>query len=124
PSTRRVPEVAARRPAIRRMSVVLPAPSGPTSAVSSPARTSMETPSSARTSPPLPGARKVLRRSVPVTTADVMSGPRAVGRQIYRGWHTEPQLIAGILHEHADLVYETGAQLLRLHGLRREFGRG
>src|SRR6185437_10543720 len=124
PSTCKVPELTASRPAIRRMSVVLPAPSGPTSAVSSPARTSIETSSSARTSPPFPDARNTLRRSFPTTTGGAMSGLWAVGGQIHGGRHAQPQHVAGIFHEHADLVHQTGAQLLRLDRLRCEFRHG
>src|SRR5215472_6045016 len=53
-------------PAIRRINVVLPAPSGPTSAVSVPWRASSETPSSARTSSPVE-RRNVLQMSRPTS---------------------------------------------------------
>src|SRR5579883_2454717 len=124
PSTRRLPEVALRRPTTSRMSVVFPAPSGPTSATNSPPCTSIETPSSACTSAPSPGARKSLRKSCPMTTAADMSMSRAVGEQVHRSGHAEPQHVVGILHEYADLIYQTRAQLLRLYCLRREFRDG
>jgi hypothetical protein len=48
-----MPCSAVINPAARRMSVVFPAPSGPTSAVSAPRRTSNDTLSSARVTTPL-----------------------------------------------------------------------
>ena len=53
PRTLSAPESAVINPAARRMSVVFPAPSGPTSAVSAPRRTSKDTLSSARVASPL-----------------------------------------------------------------------
>src|ERR1700692_4359023 len=53
PRTLKAPESAVINPAVRRMSVVFPAPSGPTSAVSAPRRTSRDTLSSDRVTTPL-----------------------------------------------------------------------
>ena len=60
PATCSSPSSAAIRPAIRRSSVVLPAPSGPTSAVSVPACASKETPSSALTISPVSRRKRLV----------------------------------------------------------------
>ena len=67
------PAVGSMRPQTRRMNVVLPAPSGPMSAVISPARAASVTPASARTAawPFLPG-KTFSRPSAAITSAIVL----------------------------------------------------
>jgi hypothetical protein len=69
-----VPEVGASNPAMRRMSVVLPAPSGPTNPVIWPARKTAETLSNAG----FFECGKIFRADSSVTRTSFMKGAGAV----------------------------------------------
>ena len=130
PSTVSVPASAVISPAISRMSVVLPAPSGPTKRGER-TRPDVERYVVERFDDLAGLAAKALaqiarmdgRRGVArgvheaLLPAGVASGVR---RQEHRCRHAETQLIARVLDEHPDLVDEAGAQFLGLHCLRRE----
>src|SRR5688572_17594641 len=118
--TSTVPASGSSRPVSSRISVVLPAPSGPTRPVMRPGSISMLTPSSAAGPP---GAKRL------VTARAMATGPAisaACGRP--RIWHADrhrlalAQRVIGVGDDDAQPVDEVGAQAFGLHGLRRELG--
>ena len=143
PSTVNSPPSAVISPAASRISVVLPAPSGPTSAVSVPSATVTEIPSSAWTISPV-SRRNVFRSSRARQNRRLVDGgrhgrfscgrcasvcfsplvprpsPLALQRQANRRRLAEPQIIGRVLHEHANLIDKACPQFLGFDRLGRE----
>src|SRR5687768_3667392 len=126
PSTFRSPPSGRIKPAARRISVVFPAPSGPTSAVNAPCATSIETPFSASTLSPL-SRRNVLRTFRPIRTLRLSLsfiatlGLTFLQLQVNASRHSQSKFIRRIFDKHANFIDEAGPELLGLHRFWREF---
>src|SRR5258708_6639885 len=125
PSTSTVPALGAMSPASSRMSVVLPAPSGPTRPRILAAGSSALTPSRARVAPKLftrPATRAAGNATALTSRSLRVARERCRLRRghLHRNGHALTKHVVGIGHDDAEAIHQVIPHLIRLHALRRE----